>query len=101
MTTAWAAIEQDHLLASAGDNHTVEIGHNTNLQDGVSVGTLNPSGHSTKVGSGVSVGHGAVLHGCTVEDNVLIGMNAVLQDGVKVRGGLSESLLEALHCCRL
>jgi carbonic anhydrase/acetyltransferase-like protein (isoleucine patch superfamily) len=64
----------------------VEIGHNTNLQDGVSVGSMNPSSSSTKVGSSVSVGHGAVLQGCTVEDNVLIGMNAVLQDGVKVRG---------------
>jgi carbonic anhydrase/acetyltransferase-like protein (isoleucine patch superfamily) len=68
----------------AGDNHHVEIGHNTNLQDGVSVGSLSPSSSSTKIGSGVSVGHGAVLQGCTVEDNVLIGMNAVLQDGVRV-----------------
>eukprot|EP00882_Tetradesmus_deserticola_P001619 GHRQ01001745.1.p1 GENE.GHRQ01001745.1~~GHRQ01001745.1.p1 ORF type:complete len:228 (+),score=72.96 GHRQ01001745.1:123-806(+) len=70
-----------------GDNHHVEIGHNTNLQDGVSVGSLSPSSSSTKVGSGVSVGHGAVLQGCTVEDNVLIGMNAVLRDGVKVASG--------------
>jgi UDP-3-O-[3-hydroxymyristoyl] glucosamine N-acyltransferase len=73
-----------HNCTYAGDNHHVEIGHNTNLQDGVSVGSLNPSSSSTKVGSGVSVGHGAVLQGCTVEDNVLIGMKAVLQDGVKV-----------------
>lgn len=73
--------------AVRGDNHHVEIGHNTNLQDGVSVGSLSPSSSSTKIGSGVSVGHGAVLQGCTVEDNVLIGMNAVLQDGVRVASG--------------
>lgn len=68
----------------AGDTKPVSIGRNTNLQDGVFVGTLNPAGQDTKVGSNVSVGHGAVLQGCTVEDNTLIGMNAILQAGSKV-----------------
>eukprot|EP00877_Chromochloris_zofingiensis_P012295 jgi/Chrzof1/7319/Cz02g19080.t1 len=71
----------------AGDTKPVSIGRNTNLQDGVFVGTLNPAGQDTKVGSNVSVGHGAVLQGCTVEDNTLIGMNAILQAGSKVESG--------------
>jgi carbonic anhydrase/acetyltransferase-like protein (isoleucine patch superfamily) len=74
-------------LARAGDAHKVTIGHNTNLQDGVSVGSLRPGGRATAVGSFVSVGHNAVLHSCTVQDRVLVGMNAVLQDGVTVESG--------------
>jgi carbonic anhydrase/acetyltransferase-like protein (isoleucine patch superfamily) len=63
----------------------VRIGHSTNLQDGVFVGSMNPLSTATSVGSFVSVGHGAVLQGCTVQDKSLIGMNAVLQEGVTVR----------------
>eukprot|EP00775_Hariotina_reticulata_P007155 gene7155-7370_t len=73
--------------AVRGENHHVSIGEYTNLQDGVSVGSLSLSSSETTVGSFVSVGHGAVLQGCTVADKVLIGMNAVLQDGVKVESG--------------
>lgn len=70
-----------------GDSHPVSIGHNTNLQDGVFVGSMNPLSRATCVGSFVSVGHGAVLQGCTVGDKALIGMNAVLQEGVTVESG--------------
>lgn len=70
-----------------GDAQPVSIGHNTNLQDGVSVGSLRSEGSGTQVGSWVSVGHNAVLQGCTVQDRVLIGMNAVLQDGATVESG--------------
>lgn len=70
-----------------GDTHSVSIGHNTNLQDGVFVGSMNPLSKPTSVGSFVSVGHGAVLQGCTVGDRALIGMNAVLQEGVTVESG--------------
>lgn len=45
---------------------------------------MNPLSRATSVGSFVSVGHGAVLQGCTVGDKALIGMNAVLQEGVTV-----------------
>lgn len=69
---------------ATGDNHPVSIGHNTNLQDGVFVGDMNPLGRGTSVGSFVSVGHGAVLKGCSVGDKALVGMNAVLQEGVTV-----------------
>ena len=68
-----------------GDTHPVSIGHNTNLQDGVYVGSLNPASKPTHIGSFVSVGHGAVLQGCTVKDKTLIGMNAVVQEGAMVR----------------
>jgi hypothetical protein len=64
----------------------VTIGHNTNLQDAVHVGSLAANGPPTTIGSHVSVGHGAVLAGCTVHDTALIGMNAVLQEGVTVGG---------------
>lgn len=70
-----------------GDSQPVQIGHNTNLQDGAYVGSLKPGSGSTTVGSFVSVGHGAVLQSCSVADQVLIGMNAVLQEGVKVESG--------------
>jgi len=58
------------------DNAPITIGANSNLQDGcvAHVDTDVP----VTVGSGVSVGHRAVLHGCTVEDDCLIGMGAVL-----------------------
>jgi len=65
----------------------VRIGHNTNLQDGVSVGSLRADGHGTAIGSFVSVGHNAVLQSCTVQDRALIGMNAVIQDGCTVESG--------------
>jgi carbonic anhydrase/acetyltransferase-like protein (isoleucine patch superfamily) len=62
----------------------VKIGHSTNLQDGVQVGSLTPDSGPTSIGSFVSVGHGAVLQSCTIEDRCLIGMNAVVQKGAKV-----------------
>ncbi|KAI8473967.1 MAG: trimeric LpxA-like protein [Monoraphidium minutum] len=70
-----------------GDSQPVSIGHNSNLQDGVSVGSLRPEGPGTKIGNWVSVGHNAVLQSCTVQDRSLIGMNAVLQDGATVETG--------------
>lgn len=70
-----------------GDVASVTIGDGSNLQDGVYVGTINPGGHPTKIGDRVSIGHGAWLGGCTVGDQSLIGMGAVLQEGCKVEGG--------------
>lgn len=65
-----------------GDVEDIIIKDGTNIQDGVLIHTN--YGVPTIVGSGVSVGHGAVLHGTTIGDNCLIGMNAVLLDGSKV-----------------
>lgn len=62
-----------------GDVNTISIGSRTNIQDNC---TLHVTGrHSLTIGDGVTVGHNAVLHGCRVGDNVLIGMGAVILDG--------------------
>jgi len=62
-----------------GDQNDITVGANTNLQDNA-VLHVSPA-HPLKVGSGVTVGHGAILHGCTVGDNTLIGMGAILLNG--------------------
>lgn len=64
------------------DVETVEIGANTNIQDGC-VLHADP-GFPLTVGSRVSVGHNAVLHGCTVADDVLIGMGATVLNGARI-----------------
>ncbi len=63
----------------------IEIGFGSNLQDGVTV-HVDP-GFPVRVGSGVSVGHNAVLHGCTVEDDCLIGMGAIVLNGAVIGAG--------------
>lgn len=65
-----------------GDIAPVRIGRNTNVQDNatVHVGYNRPA----VLGDGVTVGHNAVVHGCTVGNNVLIGMGAVILDGAKI-----------------
>ena len=59
-----------------GDRDTIVVGADSNLQDNVTV-HCDP-GAPVTVGSGVSVGHGAVLHGCTIENDCLIGMGATV-----------------------
>jgi len=67
------------------DKSPIVIGAGSNLQDAVVIHT-DPDFPAT-VGSGVSVGHAAVLHGCTVEDDCLIGMGAVVLNGAVVGRG--------------
>jgi carbonic anhydrase/acetyltransferase-like protein (isoleucine patch superfamily) len=67
------------------DTSTISIGEGSNLQDGVVVHA--DAGFPATVGSGVSVGHRAVLHGCTVQDDCLIGMGAVVLNGAVVGAG--------------
>ncbi len=67
------------------DMHRITIGEDSNLQDGVIV-HADPR-FPVFVGNGVSVGHRAVLHGCTIEDDVLIGMGAVLLNNVHIGSG--------------
>lgn len=68
-----------------GDMDTITIGERSNIQDGC-VAHTDP-GRPVVVGAGVSVGHRAVLHGCTVEDDALIGMGAVVLNGAVVGAG--------------
>lgn len=67
------------------DADTITIGSGTNIQDG-SVIHADPD-LPVVVGSGVSVGHRAVLHGCTVEDDVLVGMGAIVLNGAHIGSG--------------
>ena len=83
-----AAVVGDVTLASGvsvwynavlrGDEGPITVGENTNLQDCVIVH------EATAVGRGCTVGHGAILHGCTVGDNTLIGMGAIVLNGAKI-----------------
>src|SRR4051812_9711809 len=65
-----------------GDGDAIRIGPRTNLQDGTVVHA--DPGFPTVVGAGVSVGHRAILHGCTVEDDVLVGMGAIIMNGAVI-----------------
>ena len=65
-----------------GDLAEIKIGKRTNIQDNVCIHVSTDVGVS--IGDEVTVGHGAVLHGCTIEDNVLVGMGAVIMDGALV-----------------
>ncbi len=67
------------------DMDTVVLGPGSNLQDNVVVHT--DDGFPTVIGAGVSVGHAAVVHGCTIEDDCLIGMNATVLNGAVIGAG--------------
>jgi carbonic anhydrase/acetyltransferase-like protein (isoleucine patch superfamily) len=67
------------------DLDRISIGHDSNIQDGVVLHT--DPGLPLRVGARVSVGHLAVLHGCTIEDDVLIGMHATILNGARVGSG--------------
>ncbi|MCH8544262.1 MAG: gamma carbonic anhydrase family protein [Alcanivorax sp.] len=64
------------------DNDTITIGDDTNIQDGA-VLHVDP-GVPLTIGKGVTVGHKVMLHGCTIGDNSLIGINAVVLNRVKI-----------------
>ncbi|MBB1257352.1 gamma carbonic anhydrase family protein [Streptomyces alkaliterrae] len=67
------------------DCEPIEIGPGSNIQDNCTVHT--DPGFPVRVGSGVSVGHNAVLHGCTVEDDALVGMGATVLNGARIGAG--------------
>jgi carbonic anhydrase/acetyltransferase-like protein (isoleucine patch superfamily) len=62
-----------------GDVHSITIGDNTNIQDGAIIHCTYQKAKTT-IGNNVSIAHNAIVHGCTVEDNVLIGMGAIVMD---------------------
>lgn len=63
-----------------GDVCPIRIGAKTNVQDNVTLHVTHDTG-PLNIADNVTIGHGAVLHACTVKDHVLVGMNAVLLDG--------------------
>lgn len=68
-----------------GDNEPIVIGPRSNVQDLTVMHT--DIGYPLRIGSNVTIGHRAILHGCTIEDNSLIGMGAVILNGARVGEG--------------
>lgn len=64
------------------DNAAIVIGERSNIQDGCVLHV--DEGCPIRIGDGVTVGHGAILHGCSIGDNALIGMGAILLNGAKI-----------------
>jgi carbonic anhydrase/acetyltransferase-like protein (isoleucine patch superfamily) len=67
------------------DGDPIRIGARSNIQDGCVLHT--DPGLGIQVGSGVSVGHRAILHGCVVEDDVLVGMGSIVMNGARIGSG--------------
>lgn len=65
-----------------GDNELIHIGENSNVQDGTVMHT--DMGSPLNIGKGVTIGHNVMLHGCTVGDYSLIGINTVILNGAKI-----------------
>jgi carbonic anhydrase/acetyltransferase-like protein (isoleucine patch superfamily) len=77
------------MAVARGDVHRITIGAGTNIQDGsvlhvTADNRFNPGGHPLAIGANVTVGHGVILHACTVDDLVLVGMGATILDGAVV-----------------
>jgi carbonic anhydrase/acetyltransferase-like protein (isoleucine patch superfamily) len=72
--------------AMRGDVNTIRIGSRTNIQDGTIIHVTRKTG-PTVIGSGITIGHRALLHACTLEDDCFIGMGAILLDDVVVERG--------------
>lgn len=74
-----------------GDVHFIKIGDKVNIQDGAIVHCTYQK-HPTVIGNNVSVGHNAIVHGCTIHDNVLVGMGAIIMDNCIIE---SNSIIAA------
>ncbi|NFO14809.1 gamma carbonic anhydrase family protein [Clostridium botulinum] len=65
-----------------GDEQSISIGSETNIQENVVI--HGDGDNNVIVGNGVTIGHGAIIHGCAIGDNVLIGMGAIILNGAKI-----------------
>ena len=74
-----------------GDVNKITIGNKVNIQDGAVIHCTFQK-HPTLIGNNVSIGHNAIVHGCIIEDNVLIGMGAIVMDNCIVK---SNSIIAA------
>jgi carbonic anhydrase/acetyltransferase-like protein (isoleucine patch superfamily) len=63
--------------------HYIRIGNKVNIQDGAIIHCTYKTAPTT-IGNNVSIAHKAIVHGCTIEDNVLIGMNAIVMDNARI-----------------
>ena len=73
------------------DVHYIKIGNKVNIQDGAIIHCTYQKSPTT-IGNFVSIGHRAIVHGCTIEDNVLIGMGAIVMNGCVIE---SDGMLAA------
>lgn len=62
-----------------GDVHYIKVGNKVNIQDGAVIHCTYKKA-PTVIGNNVSIGHNAIVHGCTIKDNVLVGMGAIIMD---------------------
>ncbi len=69
-----------------GDVNSIRIGNQVNIQDGAIIHCTYQKA-ATTIGNRVSIGHRAIVHGCTIHDDVLIGMGAIVMDGAVVESG--------------
>ena len=74
-----------------GDVNSIVIGDKVNIQDGAVIHCTYQK-HPTIIGNNVSIGHNAIVHGCTIKDNVLIGMGAIVMDNCVIE---SNSIVAA------
>jgi carbonic anhydrase/acetyltransferase-like protein (isoleucine patch superfamily) len=65
-----------------GDNERITVGAGTNIQEGAMLHT--DMGYPATIGTGCTIGHHAIIHGCTIGDNSLVGMGATLLNGAKI-----------------
>lgn len=65
-----------------GDNEMITIGGGTNIQEGVMIHT--DMGYPVTIGAGCTIGHHAIIHGCTIGENSLVGMGATILNGAKI-----------------
>lgn len=66
-----------------GDVNSITIGNKVNIQDGAVIHCTYQK-HATIIGNNVSIGHNAIVHGCVIEDNVLVGMGSIIMDNCHI-----------------
>lgn len=69
-----------------GDVHWIKLGRRTNVQDGCVLHVMRDE-WPLELGDNVTIGHGVILHGCTIESRVLVGMGSLILNGAKIGGG--------------
>lgn len=70
-----------------GDVHYIKLGDKVNIQDGAVIHCTYQK-HPTIIGNNVSIGHNAIVHGCVIHDNVLVGMGAIIMDNCTVHSNV-------------
>jgi carbonic anhydrase/acetyltransferase-like protein (isoleucine patch superfamily) len=70
-----------------GDVNRITVGNKVNIQDGAVIHCTYQK-HATLIGNNVSIGHNAIVHGCTIQDNVLVGMGAIVMDNCTIESNV-------------